>query len=157
MSDDDTWLKYRFVKVYSIAFEESNLFNDYKMARDLEPELGVQDYIQTNVSVSVENNGDVSMMQIINQPQTKNVLVEIAMFSQDNKPGRNTKSIVRNYNQEIDFHPTIVEQMKSLLEDKKAALREQISVIKIRLARLPKSLQDFSSIALLDDKIKALD
>lgn len=97
------------------------------------------------------------MMNIVNQPQLKNVLIEICLFSQDNKPGRNTKSIVKNRNQEVSFHPTIVDQMKQLLEDKKADLREQISVVKIRLARLPKSLQDFSSIALLEDKIKALD
>lgn len=45
----------------------------------------------------MENNGDVSMMHIINQPQLKNVLVEISMFSQDNKPGRNTKSVVKNF------------------------------------------------------------
>ena len=62
--------------------------------------------------MSVENNGDVSMLYIINQPQLKNVLVEIAMFSQDNKPCRSSKSIVKSFNQEVGFTPEIVDQLK---------------------------------------------
>lgn len=124
MSDDETWQKYRFVKVYNIGFEESDIFNTFKRAREANPELNVQDFILSNVSVSVENSGDVSMLHIIKQPQLKNVLVEICMFSQDNKPQRNTKSVVKNYNQEVAFHPTIMDQMQDLLEDKKKSLRE---------------------------------
>ena len=52
------------------------------------------------------------MLYIINQPQLKNVLVEIAMFSQDNKPGRSSKSIVKSFNQEVGFTPEIVDQLK---------------------------------------------
>lgn len=54
------------------------------------------------------------------------------MFQQDNKPGRSSKSIVKNFNQEVGFTPEVVDQLKSLLEKKKQDLREQISLIKIR-------------------------
>jgi hypothetical protein len=81
MSDDGTRQKYKFIKVYNIAFEESDIFNSFKRARDANPELNIQKFIQSNVSVTVENSGDVAMMQIINQPLLKNVLVEISMFS----------------------------------------------------------------------------
>lgn len=48
------------------------------------------------------------MLNIINQPQLKNVLAEITMFSQDNKPGKSSKSIVKNFSQEVAFAPEIV-------------------------------------------------
>ena len=54
------------------------------------------------------------------------------MFSQDNKPGRSSKSIVKSFNQEVGFTPEIVDQLKDQLEKKKSNLREQIALIKIR-------------------------
>ena len=119
LSDDETYLKYQFVKVYSLDFQASDIFNSYIRAKDLDSNLNVQTFIEENVSVSVENNGDVSMLYIINQPQLKNVLVEIAMFSQDNKPGRSSKSIVKSFNQEVGFTPEVVDQLKDQLEKKK--------------------------------------
>ena len=68
LSDDETFLRYQFVKVYHLDFHQSEIHNSYVRAKDLDPELTVQDYILDNVSVSVENNGDVSMLHIINQP-----------------------------------------------------------------------------------------
>ena len=66
LSDDETYLKYQFVKVYSLDFQASDIYNSYIRAKDLDSNLNVQTFIQENVSVSVENNGDVSMLHIIN-------------------------------------------------------------------------------------------
>ena len=140
LSDEETVLKYQFVKVYHLDFTQSDIYNSYMRAKELDSELNVQDFILSNVSVSVENNGDVSMLHIINQPQLKNILAEITMFSQDNKPGRSSKSIVKSFNQEVGFAPEIVEQLKELLENQKQNLRDQMQNLKIRQQRLPKNL-----------------
>ena len=81
LSDEETYLKYQFVKVYNLEFTQSDIYNSYMRAKELNSELNIQEFILSNVSVSVENNGDVSMLHIINQPQLKNVLAEISMFS----------------------------------------------------------------------------
>lgn len=119
LSDEETYLKYQFVKVYNLDFQQSDIYNSFMRAKELNPELDVQEFINSNVSVSVENSGDVSMLHIINQPQLKNVLVEISMFSQDNKPGRHSKSIVKSFNQEVGFSPEVIGQLRDQLESKK--------------------------------------
>ena len=81
MSDDETYIKYQFVKVYNIDFVAADIHQSFKRAQEADSDITIQDFITDSLSVSVENNGDVSMLNIINQPWSKNVLTEIAMFS----------------------------------------------------------------------------
>ena len=41
LSDDETYLKYQFVKVYSLDFQASDIYNSYIRAKDLDSNLNV--------------------------------------------------------------------------------------------------------------------
>jgi hypothetical protein len=124
-SFDDTTQRYQFVKVYNIAFNDSDIFAEFKKRRDVDPALNLQEFISSNVTVSVENTGEVSMMLLLN-PHCKNVSVIISMFSQDNKPDRSNKSLVKNFNQDVEFQDSSIKGLTELLEGKCKDLREQV-------------------------------